>query len=73
MKSFTLLTASEVADRIQRTPRQVTDVLYRRLVDTSECRLIGGMRLIPESLIPAIASAIAGVQERSRKRRKGTE
>jgi hypothetical protein len=52
------LTVSDVARRLGVRPRDISDLFYsRRLADT-HCPVVGGRRLIPEHLLPAIASIL---------------
>jgi hypothetical protein len=58
------LTASEAARRLSETlsrevsPREVSNVLYNRKVDTGSCPILGGRRLIPQSLLAEIARVL---------------
>jgi hypothetical protein len=59
------LTVSDVARQLGCRPRDVSDLFYARLVSEERCPVVGGRRLIPADLVPAVAKAL-----RSR-RRKG--
>ncbi len=39
-------------------PRIISDLFYQRKLRDEACPLIGGRRLIPESYLPAIATAL---------------
>ena len=46
-----LRTVSEVAQEIGCRPRDISDAIYSRRVDTADCPIVGGRRLIPSSMI----------------------
>jgi hypothetical protein len=49
---------SDVARRLGATPRDISDLLYRRELRDDLCPIIGGRRLIPESYIHQIEAAL---------------
>ncbi len=61
------LGVSEVARRLNRLPRDVSDLLYQRRVDTDRLVWAAGRWLIPEDLVPVIEQALA---DRDRTRRE---
>jgi hypothetical protein len=52
------LTVSEVARRLGVRPRDVSDLFYQRHLNDDLCPVVGGRRLIPESCLLAITSAL---------------
>jgi hypothetical protein len=40
------------------TPRQVSDLLYRREIPIERCPIVGGRRLIPREMVPTILAAL---------------
>lgn len=60
-----VLTVSEAARLISdRTgwsvsPRQITDLFYKRLLSDRTCPIVGGRRLIPHDYVPRVMSALA--------------
>jgi hypothetical protein len=52
------LSVGEVARRLKYPPRLVTDILYRQLVDTSQCPMLGGRRMIPAEMLPELKEAL---------------
>jgi hypothetical protein len=53
------LTASGAADRIPGAkPKDISDLIYQRKVDTSRCPVIAGRRLIPPDLLDEIETAL---------------
>jgi len=45
---------SEIAREVGCRPRDISDLLYARLLPDHDCPIIGGRRLIPDDLIPEI-------------------
>jgi hypothetical protein len=39
-------------------PRDISDLFYQRRLDDSRCPVVGGRRLIPESYLPEIETAL---------------
>jgi hypothetical protein len=52
------LTVSEVARLIDETPRRISDLFYARRLSDTDCPLVGGRRLIPQSHVAIIAAAL---------------
>jgi hypothetical protein len=53
------LTASGAAERIPGAkPKDISDLVYRRKVNTSRCPVIAGRRLIPTDLLGEIEAAL---------------
>jgi hypothetical protein len=53
------LTASGAAERIAGAkPKDISDLLYQRKVDTSRCPVVAGRRLIPLELLGEIEAAL---------------
>lgn len=52
------LTVGEAAAELGCAPKLLTDMIYRRIVDTRRCPLSGGRRQIPRELLPHIADVI---------------
>ena len=59
---------SDLARQFNCPPREISDLLYGRLVPDSECPVIGGRRLIPAKYVTVIAQKLA---ERQRRRHAG--
>jgi hypothetical protein len=55
---MTLLSVSEVARRIGATPRDISDLFYRRELRDDLCPIVAGRRLIPESYVEDIEGAL---------------
>lgn len=47
-----VLTVRDVARRLGLPPKSVSDFLYKTHFDDDRCPVVGGRRLIPESLLP---------------------
>lgn len=57
MKKF--LSVGEVAERFPGvTPKLLTSLFYRKLLDTKRCQMVVGRRLIPPTYVPAIAAKL---------------
>jgi hypothetical protein len=57
--TVTFLTASGAAERIPGAkPKDISDLIYQRKVDTSRCPVIAGRRLIPPDLLGEIEAAL---------------
>lgn len=56
---------SDLARQFNCPPRQISDLLYARLIPDSECPVVGGRRLIPSKYVTIIAAKLA---ERHRRR-----
>lgn len=54
----TFLSVSEVARRIGATPRDISDLFYRRMLRDDLCPVVGGRRLIPDSYVDTIRAAL---------------
>lgn len=52
------LSVSEAARRLGARPRDISDLLYRRRLSDDSCPIVGGRRLIPESLLDVIEMAL---------------
>jgi hypothetical protein len=58
------LTVSEVASELERRlevavpPRILSDLIYQRLLPIDRCPIVGGRRLIPPDLVPAIEAKL---------------
>ncbi len=61
-------TVSEVARKLDRRPRDISDLFYHRDIPDAECPIVGGRRLIPAELLPRIQSAL---MERDSRRKGG--
>ena len=55
---------SDLARRFNCPPREISDLLYGRVIPDSECPVIGGWRLIPSKYISVIAEKLAERQRR---------
>jgi hypothetical protein len=40
-------------------PRDITDLFYARILPGDRCPIVGGRRLIPPDLVPAIVEALS--------------
>jgi hypothetical protein len=49
---------SEVASRLGANPRDVSDLFYRRELRDDVCPIVAGRRLIPDSYVQEIESAL---------------
>jgi DNA-binding transcriptional regulator YdaS (Cro superfamily) len=52
------LIVSEVARRLGRHPREISDLSSARRLDDTRCPIVGGRRMIPPDSIPMIEEAI---------------
>ena len=52
------LSVSEVARRIGATPKDISDLFYRRELRDDLCPIVAGRRLIPESYIEMIVMVL---------------
>jgi len=52
------LSVSEAARRLGARPRDISDLFYRRRLSDESCPIVGGRRLIPESLLSVIEMAL---------------
>lgn len=52
------LSVSEAARRLGARPRDISDLFYRRLLRDDLCPIVGGRRLIPETYLGTILSAL---------------
>jgi hypothetical protein len=53
------LSVSETARRIPRArPKDISDLLYLRKLDTERCPLIGGRRMIPLGYLPIVEAVL---------------
>jgi hypothetical protein len=52
------LSVSDVARRLGVTPRRISDLFYRRVLDDDACPIIAGRRLIPENYLGAVRAAL---------------
>jgi hypothetical protein len=43
---------------VQVNPRIISDLLYQRRLDVRNCPMIGGRRLVPRDLMPAVLHAL---------------
>jgi hypothetical protein len=59
---------SDVARQLNCTPRDITLLLYDRVIPDEATSLVGGRRLIPEESIPLIEQAIRDRQQRREQR-----
>jgi hypothetical protein len=50
---------SWVATQLGCRPRDISDLLYTRILDVSRCVVIAGRRLIPEGYLPEIRRILA--------------
>jgi hypothetical protein len=55
---MTLLSVSDVARRIGATPRDISDLYYRRELRDDLCPIIAGRRLIPETYVAEIEAVL---------------
>lgn len=53
-----MLTVSDVARRLGASPRDISDLFYRRLLRDDLCPIVGGRRLIPESYLEMICMVL---------------
>ena len=53
-----LLSVSDIARRLGASPRDISDLFYRRELRDDICPIVAGRRLIPESYIPQIEAAL---------------
>ncbi len=53
-----LLSVSEVARQIEAVPRDISDLFYQRALRDDLCPIVAGRRLIPESYVSEIATAL---------------
>ena len=53
--------AREVSDRtgVAIRPRDITDLFYAMAIPAVRCPIVGGRRLIPPDLVPAIVEALS--------------
>jgi hypothetical protein len=54
----THLSVSEVARRLGRRPRDVSDLFYQCVLSDECCPVVGGRRLIPIEFVPVIVEAL---------------
>jgi len=52
------LTVSDVARRLGVRPRDVSDLFYQRRLGDELCPIVGGRRLIPDTCLSIIATAL---------------
>ena len=61
------LSVSDVARRLGATPRDISDLFYRRELRDDLCPIIAGRRLIPESYVDEIEAALTRYHRRMAK------
>ena len=49
------LSVGDVGRQLGVNPKLITDLFYQRLMRDDLCPIVGGRRLIPESVVPVIA------------------
>jgi hypothetical protein len=52
------LTVSQVARRLGASPRDISDLFYRRTLRDDLCPIVGGRRLIPPNYVETIRAAL---------------
>jgi hypothetical protein len=57
------LTVSDVARRLGRRPRDISDLFYQRHLSDEQCPVVGGRRLIPGDYLPVIQAALVSSHE----------
>jgi hypothetical protein len=55
---MTHLSVSEVARRLGVRPREISDLLYARMLSDRHCPIVAGRRLIPEEYVADAAAAL---------------
>ena len=55
---------SDLARQFNCPPREISDLLYARLIPDEECPVIGGRRLIPKKYVAVLAAELAERQRR---------
>lgn len=60
------LGVSDVAERCGCHPRYVSDLLYHRKIDLSQCPVINGRRVIHKALVPKIRRLLAAKRKAQR-------
>ena len=53
------LSVSDCAREIGARPRDISDLLYQRVLDDSICPVVSNRRLIPRSYVPTIREVLA--------------
>lgn len=52
------LSVSEAARRLGASPRDISDLFYRRELRDDLCPIVGGRRMIPDTYLDLIAAAL---------------
>ena len=54
-----VFSVSDLARKYDCPPREISDLLYARIIPDHECPIVGGRRLIPAKLVEIIGQKLA--------------